>query len=42
MYAIDAQTGEEKWRFWTEEFVFSGISSSATVANKTVYVGGED
>jgi len=38
LYAIDAVTGAEKWRFATG----SGVSSSPAVVNDVVYVGSQD
>jgi outer membrane protein assembly factor BamB len=38
LYAIDAETGQEQWRFETDEWV----RSSPAVAGGTVYVGSFD
>ena len=38
LYAVDAESGEEIWRFETEDRVFS----SPAVHEKVVYVGGND
>ena len=38
LYAIDAMTGAEKWRFKTGNYV----GSSPAVSNGVVYVGSDD
>ncbi len=38
LYAFDAATGEQRWRYPTN----GSVTSSPTIADGTVYVGGED
>ena len=38
LYAVDAETGEEKWRFETGDRVLS----SPTIADGAVYFGSDD
>jgi outer membrane protein assembly factor BamB len=38
LYALDSQTGREKWKFTTR----NSIQSSPTVADGAVYVGSDD
>ena len=41
LYAIDALTGKEKWRFTTGKSWVYGVLSSPAVANGVVYVGSD-
>jgi outer membrane protein assembly factor BamB len=38
LYALDARTGQEKWRFKTD----GGVNSSPAVAGGVVYFGSTD